>query len=185
MKVIVRGKNKYSPTESVVDYATKKLARMDSYFRNPDAVTANVLCKEYANYYEVEITIPTKNLTLRAEVKDETINGAIDLSIDKLEGQMRRHKDKVYSALKRRRGVSGHYAAETEFDLKQLQTEVKAINLVREKKIDLTPMSVDDAITQMEMLGHDFFIFQNSETNKVSVVYIRDDKDYGIIETNL
>ncbi|HOF43462.1 MAG TPA: sigma 54 modulation/S30EA ribosomal C-terminal domain-containing protein [Bacilli bacterium] len=51
--------------------------------------------------------------------------------------------------------------------------------------MDLTPMSVDDAITQMEMLGHDFFIFQNSETNKVSVVYIRDDKDYGIIETNL
>ena len=64
-----------------------------------------------------------------------------------------------------------------------MKTEIIATNLVKEKKVELRPMSVDDAILQMEMLGHNFFVFLNSETNKVSVIYLREDQNYGIIET--
>lgn len=185
MKVIVKGKNKYEPTNEIRDYAERKLAKMDVYFRIPEEITGTVLCKQYDSYNEVEITIPTKNLILRAEVKSETFNSAIDLAIDKLESQMRKHKSKLYSSIKRRDGVSGYYAANDDFDLEQMKTELIVTNLVKSKKVDLKPMTADDAVVQMEMLGHSFYVFQNIESNKVCVVYLRDDHDYGIIETSL
>lgn len=185
MKVIVNGKNRYEPTNEIRYYAERKLAKMDVYFKKAEEITATVLCKQYDAYNEVEITIPTKHLILRAEVKSETLNSAIDLAVDKLESQMRKHKSKVYSSVKRREGVSGHYAANDDFDLEQLKTELIATNLVKSKKVELKPMTPDDAVAQMEMLGHSFFIFQNIENDKVCVVYLRDDHDYGIIETSL
>ncbi|MDD5183279.1 MAG: sigma 54 modulation/S30EA ribosomal C-terminal domain-containing protein, partial [Bacilli bacterium] len=72
-----------------------------------------------------------------------------------------------------------------DFDLEQMKTELIATNLVKSKKVDLKPMTPDDAVAQMEMLGHSFYIFQNVENNKVCVVYLREDHDYGIIETSL
>jgi len=185
MKIIVKGKNKYEPTNEIRDYAERKLAKMDVYFKKPEEISGTVLCKQYDAYNEVEITIPTKNLILRAEVKSETFNSAIDLAIDKLESQMRKHKSKIYSSLKRREGVGGYYAANDDFDLEQMKTELIATNLVKSKKVDLKPMTPDDAVAQMEMLGHSFYIFQNVENNKVCVVYLREDHDYGIIETSL
>ncbi|MDY0064567.1 MAG: ribosome-associated translation inhibitor RaiA [Bacilli bacterium] len=183
MKVIVRGKNKFEPTDAIKEYAQAKMQRMNVYFRRPEELTANVLCKVYDSYQQVEITIPTKHVILRVEVKDQTIYGAIDLAIDKLEGQMRKHKSKIYKSIKQRDGVSHHYAESSDFDLEALQTEIKASNLVKSKSIDLEPMTPEDAIMQMEMLGHDFFVFLNQETGKTCVVYLREDHDYGIIET--
>ena len=183
MKVNVRGKNKYTPTSAVVDYAEKKLQRLNHYFKNSDSLEANVLCKVYDDSQVVEVTIPTKNILLRAEVKAGDLFAAIDLVYDKLEAQIRKHKDKIYSSMKRREGVAQYYAAEADFDPEQLNAEVMENNLVRAKTVDLVPMTPDDAITQMEMLGHDFYIFINSETGKTSIVYVREDQNYGIIET--
>ena len=89
--------------------------------------------------------------------------------------------------MKRREGLANYYATENDFNPEQMQEDImdSANNLVKNKKIDLKPMTVDDAITQMDLLGHDFFIFLNVETNKVCVVYLREDYDYGIIETNM
>lgn len=182
MKVNVRGKNKYTPTSAVVDYAEKKLQRLNHYFKNSDSLEANVLCKVYDDSQVVEVTIPTKNILLRAEVKAGDLFAAIDLVYDKLEAQIRKHKDKIYSSMKRREGVSQYYASEAEFDPEQLNAEVMENNLVRAKTVDLVPMTPDDAITQMEMLGHDFYIFINSENGKTSIVYLREDQNYGIIE---
>lgn len=184
MKVIVRGKNKFEPTEAIKNYATEKLQKLEQYFSSRENLEANVLCKVYDTHQAVEITIPTKNIMLRAEVKGESVYSAIDLAIDKLESQIRKHKSKIYKSMKRRDGVGQYYATNADFDLEKMKTEIMATNLVKSKSLNLEPMSPDDAILQMEMLGHNFFIFLNKETDKVSVIYLRDDHDYGIIETN-
>lgn len=182
MKVIVRGKNKFEPTEAIKNFAIDKLQKLNQYFKNPEDLTANVLCKVYDSYQIAEVTIPTKRIILRAESKDETVYGAIDLAIDKLETQIRRHKSKLYKSFKRRENLGKHYAENSDFDIEKFKTEIIATNLVKSKSIKLEPMTTDDAILQMEMLGHDFFLFINIDTNKPSVVYLREDHDYGIIE---
>ena len=87
--------------------------------------------------------------------------------------------------MKRREGVAQYYSTQNDFDLEKMKTEIMVTNLVKNKQVDLKPMTPEDAVMQMEMLGHSFFVFLNSETNKVAVVYIREDHDYGIIETNM
>ena len=183
MKVIVRGKNKFEPTEAIKNYATEKLQKMNVFFSKADDLVANVLCKVYDDYQVVEITIPTKLVILRAEVKDETIYGAIDLAIDKLETQIRKHKSKIYRSIKHREGLSNHYATNSDFDIDKFRTELKVTNLVKSKQVEMTPMTPEDAILQMEMLGHDFYLFININTGKASVVYLREDHDYGIIDS--
>lgn len=185
MKVKIRTKNKIYVEASFKEHCEQKLGKFDQYFRNPDDIEANVLLKEYDDCKAIEVTIPTKNIILRAEVKEETFLCALDAAIAKLESQLRRHKSKIYSAMKRREGVSGYYASQGELDLEGMQAELMANKLVKDKKIELKPMTVDDAILQMDMLDHDFYIFLNSETNKVCVVYLRNDNDYGIIEANM
>jgi len=184
MKVIVRGKNKFEPSNPIKEYAKNKLQKLEQYFHKREELEATVVCKVYDEYQTVEITIPTKNIILRAEVNAESIYSAIDIAIDKLESQIRKHKSKIYKSMKRRSGVGQYYATQVDFDFEKMQSELMATNLVRNKTLELEPMTTEDAIVQMEMLGHNFFVFLNSETNKVSVVYIRSDLTYGILETN-
>lgn len=183
MKVIVRGKNKFEPTEAIKNYAINKLAKLEQYFSSKDDLEATVVCKVYDQFQTVEVTIPTKYVLLRAEVKDETVYGAIDLAIDKLESQIRKNKSKLYSSIKRRQGLASHYSSNSDFDLDKLKTEILVNNLTKNKTVDLIPMTPEDAIMQMEMLGHQFYIFLNSDDNRTCVVYAREDGDYGIIET--
>lgn len=182
MKVQVRGKGRFKPTERVSDYLQKKLDRLDRLFHNSAEIAATVLCKDYDAYKAVEITIPTKHLILRAEERGETIYGAIDGAIDKLTSQITRHKDKLYKSVKQKTNVGKLYAQATDFDAKALETEILATNIVKNKELKLSPMSVDDAILQMEMLGHPFFIFENAETGEINVAYLRSDQNYGLIK---
>lgn len=184
MKVTVRVKNKINLENGFKEHAEAKLSKFDQYFRNPEDIEANILCKEYDDYKAIEITIPTKNIILRAEVKEETFKNALDAAMAKIESQLRRHKSKIYSSMKRREGVAGYYSSQGELDLDGMQAEILARNLVKNKQVELVPMSVEDALLQMEMLGHSFYVFLNVETNKTCVVYLRNDMDYGIIETN-
>lgn len=183
MKVIVRGKNKFEPSEAIRSYATEKLQKINVYFSKAEELIANVLCKVYDDYQVVEVTIPTKHIILRAEVKDETIYGAIDLAVDKLENQIRKHKSKIYKSIKHRDGLGTHYSSNSDFDIEKFKTEIKVTNLVKTKQVEMTPMTPEEAILQMEMLGHDFYLFINTNTNKASVVYLREDHDYGIIDS--
>lgn len=183
MRVTVKGKNKFEVSDSIRDYASEKLEKFNVFFKDYEEVDANVLCKDYETFKKAEITIPTKNIILRAESEAGTIYSAIDLAIDKLESQIRKHKSKIYKSLKKREGISQYYSSNSDFDIDKLKTEIMVTNLVKTKSVKLQPMSVDDAIMQMEMLGHSFFVFTNIETDAVCVVYLREDLDYGIIET--
>ena len=171
IKVEVLGKNGFEPSNSNKDYAVKKLQKLEHLFTGQD-VTARVVCKVYPTYHKVEITLPTKNAILRSESKEKDIYAAIDISIDKLLGQVRKYKTKRDRTNKD--GIK---------EVEQAWVEVKEPKLVKSKNIELEPMSKKEAIDQMELLGHDFFVYLDSSTHKTNVIYLRDDGDYAVIET--
>ena len=173
MKVEVVGKNGFSPSDANKEYAAKKLAKLKDMIPDYEDVTARVVCKVYKTYHKVEVTIPSKNIILRAEVTEADLYAAIDGSIDKLMKQVRRYNDKVKDKL----GKTGIKNA----SLVAVAAEEPKIS--REKHLDLEPMTAEEALDQMELLGHEFFVFQDIDTDSISVLYKRKDGNYGIIET--
>ena len=171
MKVEIVGKNGFNPSSANKEYAEKKLEKLQDVLQDYNNVTARVVCKVYKTYHKVEVTIPSKNIMLRAEVMEESLYGAIDGAIDKLMKQVRRYNDKVKDKL----GKKGIRNMEVQEEPQQKVT--------REKHLDLEPMSRDEAIDQMEALGHDFFVYLDKETRKTNVIYLRADGDYAVIET--
>lgn len=179
MLVEVRGKNGFKVTEAIENYAKDKLEKVERYFR--EELDAFVVCKIYKDHHRVEVTIPTKYYTMRAEVSDDDMYAAIDLAIDKLESQIRKNKTKITRSLQKKEGVGDIFAEEV--DLEALERELVRTP-VKRKNIALERMSTDEAITAMEMLGHDFFIYKDDISEKVSIVYLRNDGKYAVIETD-
>jgi len=178
MKVQVRGKNGFEVTNAIETYAVGKLEKIERYFK--EELDAFVVCKIYKDHHKVEVTIPTKYYTMRAEVGNPDMYAAIDLTVDKLESQIRKHKSKITRSLQKKEGVSDIFMEN--LDLEALERELVA-SPVRKKNIVLDEMSVEEAITALEMLGHDFYIFKNEDTKHVNVAYLRNDGKYGVIET--
>lgn len=174
MKVEIVGKNGFTPSDANKEYAIKKLGKLEGLLSDYDNITARVVCKVYKTFHKVEVTIPSKNIILRAEVNDADIYAAVDGAIDKLVKQVRRYNDKVKDKL----GKQGIRAMSSE-------ESTKDERIVRDKKVDLEPMTSEEAIDQMELLGHDFFIYLDKETRKTNVIYLREDGDYAIIETSV
>ena len=174
MKVNIVGKN-VKVTPAIAEKVNKKLDHLTKYFLIDDNVTAKVLIRTYPVGQKIEVTIPTKYAILRAEVVDDDLYAAIDLAIDKLEDQIRRQKTR----LQRKNRL---YLAEAFLDEEESgQDDIDEV--VKTKSIEPQEMSLDEAIMKMELLGHDFFIYTDDETEKIAVVYKRKDGDYGLIET--
>lgn len=180
MRVEIVGKNGFNVGKRTEEYVNKKLQKIDQFFGNEVIDVARVVLKSYPTYYAVEVTIPARSLILRAEVKDPELFGAIDKSVDKLLAQVRKRKDRVKNKLEKE-GIKEVYR---NMDIDDIEKEVIAGQLVKNKEIDLVPMTVDEALDQMELLGHSFFVFLNKSNHKVCVAYLREDGDYAIIETN-
>ncbi len=175
MKVIVRGKN-IEITEAIELKIAEKLDKLDKYFIVSDDVEAKVLVRVYSYGQKIEVTIPTEYVLLRAEVVDEDLYNAIDQVIGKLEGQIRKYKTRLS-----RKSKDNKLA----LNLSEVEdsTEVEEDVLVKVKTITPKPMDMEEAVMQMELIGHDFFVYLDTETDGVSVVYKREDGDYGLIET--
>ena len=174
MKYQIIGKN-IEVTEAIKATIEEKLSRMDKYFVREDDVLARAVVRSYAVGAKVEITIFTKHMDIRAEVKNDDLYAAIDLAIDKLEGQMRK--------LKTRMDRSGAAASLGEaFALEEIEEEEADDEIVRTKSIYLEPMSIDAAITRMEALGHSFFLYLDDEDDQICVAYKRLDGGYGVIQ---
>lgn len=178
MNVQVRGKNGFEVTSAIEAYAVDKLEKIERYFR--EELDAYVVCKIYKDHHKVEVTIPTKYYTMRAEVGNPDMYAAIDLTVDKLESQIRKHKSKITRSLQKKEGVAELF--HENFDLEALEREL-VHTPVRTKQIALEKLNNEEAITALEMLGHDFYIYRNDKTNQVNVAYLRNDGKYGIIET--
>ena len=172
MEVIVRG-NKVDITEAMSSYVKEKLSKINKYM-NTDDVVATVLVKIRNYTQKVEVTIPLKTLILRAEEEQQDFYAAVDLVINKLERQIRKNKSKLQK--REKKGLKDLNID----DIIPIEEEEKVI---KKKKISIKPMSQDEAILQMELLGHNFYLYKDSDTNDMTVIYKRKDGGYGIIES--
>lgn len=177
MKYQIIGKN-IKVTKGISDTITKKLSKMDKYFDDSDEVECRAVVRSYKNGAKVEITIHSKDVTFRSEVTDDDLYAAVDLSIDKLVGQMRKFKTQVN---KRKSNAEGLGRA---LLLEELEDEFFDSNdeIVKTKSYLLDPMSLDEAIARLEAIGHTFFVYLDDEDNKISVVYKRNEGGYGLIQ---
>ena len=171
MNINIRG-DKIEVTDSIRNYVKEKLARLDKYFDEPNKIDAHILIRVKNNEEIIEVTIPTSKYTLRAEEKNADLYAAIDLVVDVLERQIRKNKTKLNKH--RSDDLTGFAFVESD------EEEINE-SIVKRKNIETKPMSEEEAILQMELLGHDFFVFKNVDEECISVLYKRKDGNYGII----
>ena len=176
MKYQIIGKN-IEVTEGIKEALLKKLHRMDKYFVINDDVECRAVVRTYKTGQKVEITIFTKMMDFRAEVIDDDLYAAFDLAIDKLEGQMRKLKTRLD---RRNKDGLGKSIAFENFEAEK--EEAESDEIVRTKSYLLSPMSMEEAITRMEALGHDFFMYLDIDDDMISVLYRRDNGGLGIIQ---
>ena len=174
MKYNIRG-DKMLITDAIRDYTEIKLGRLEKYFKDDD-ITANVLAKVRGNSQIVEVTIPTSKFILRSEEESDDLYAAIDLVSDKLERQIRKNKTRLNRNVKEN-------VKEFNFDFDIKDDEEAKEKIVKRKDIEMKPMDEEEAILEMELLGHSFFVYKDMDTNKTCVLYKRKDGDYGLIET--
>jgi len=174
MKINIRG-DKVEITEAMKNQIMEKMKKLDQYFENPDEITAHVLIRVRGQNQTIEVTVPTKRFTLRREETMEDLYAAINLVVDKLERQIRKNKTR----LNRKYKNCDKFEMNMDFIVEESEEEEKKI--VKRKEIEMKPMDEEEAILQMELLGHDFFIFKNEPESCISVVYKRKNDSYGII----
>ncbi|MBS5778254.1 MAG: ribosome-associated translation inhibitor RaiA [Candidatus Faecisoma sp.] len=175
MKINARGQ-KIKVTDAIQAHAEEKLKKLDKYFDTPEEITANVLIKVKGKDQTVEVTIPTKKFILRGEETNNDLYAAIDLVTDKLERQIRKNKTRL-----KKKNVQNVIDFKIDFEVEK-EDENKS-KIVKRKNIEMKPMSEEEAILQLELLGHSFFVFKNVKTDEIDILYRRNDGDYGIIET--
>jgi putative sigma-54 modulation protein len=156
----------------------KKLSRMDKYFE-PNAEVRCVVTYSVVHIDQfVEINIAARHVNLRAKVKANDAYAALDLCLDKLEGQMRKMKTQFLKIQKR-----NSLSEDMKLDMLENEKEPESIDkIVKTKKLVLTPMDAEEALARMDALDHSFFIYRDSTTDKECVLYKREEGDYGVIE---
>jgi putative sigma-54 modulation protein len=174
MKFNIRG-DKMTVTPAMKSYIEEKLTKLDKYFENPEEINTNVLIRTRNLEQIIEVTAPTKRFTLRAEESNEDFYAAVDLVVDKLERQIRKNRDRLNKKFKNVEELEFNF----DFDVKKEESNESLI--VKRKNISMKPMDEEEAILQIELLNHDFFVFKNIDEECVSVLYKRKDGNYGII----
>ena len=177
MDINVRGKN-IDATPALVDYAQKKLSKLEKHFdKSTDVqVVLSVIREEHI----VEVTMNLNGLILRGEESTGDMYASIDMVVDKLERQVKKYKTRMNKSM-RQRGARMISEKHAEMEAEERMEDDKP-QVVRTKRFPLKPMSVEEAILQMDLLGHNFFVFTSAETEDINVVYRRKDDNYGLIE---
>jgi len=174
MKFVYTSKD-MAVSESLKSRVEKKLAKMERYFREEPEATVRFKVQKGARNI-VEITVNAGGVILRAEESSNDMYLSIDRAVDKLESQLRRHRTKLEKRIR---------TSELEPVVEAPVFEEQSYDIVRTKKFSVKPMSIEDAITQMELLGHDFFLFLNEENETMNVLYRRNDGSYGLLQPDI
>lgn len=174
MNISIRG-IKLEITDSMKEYTKEKLKKLEKYTENPEEINATVIVKIPNHLHKVEITIPMKSIILRVEEEQEDFYAAIDVVIDKLERQIRKNKTRLQTKKIKE-------TKEFAFDYIEPIPEENDNKVLKRKKVEVKPMDEEEAILQMELLGHQFYIYKDIQTNQAAVVYKRKDGNYGVIE---
>jgi ribosomal subunit interface protein len=184
MKYNIRGQ-RMEVTDALKEYVEKKLSRLERYFEAPPQSDVHVTLSVTKGHQAVEVTIPLPGALLRAEEKRDDMYASIDFVVDKLERQIRKHKTKINRKF-REPGSARALFKEDSGNGNGVTTlardEDEDMELVRTKRFNLKPMDIDEAILQMNLVGHNFYVFANTDTKEVNVVYRRNDGKYGLIE---
>lgn len=169
MNINVRGKN-IDITPALREHVAKRLGRVTRFFEQLKEV--NVILKVEKGRHIIEVTIPLNGITLRGEESSLDMYASIDMVVDKLEKQLSKHKEK----LKQYRAMAFKDELVPAFSGQDDERVVKT------KTFTVKPMQIEEAILQMNLLGHDFYVFSNADTEQVNVLYRRKDGDYGLLE---
>jgi putative sigma-54 modulation protein len=173
MKVTVIAKN-MDLTNALKEIVQKKISKLEKYFEG--SVEARATLSVQKNRHIIEVTIPFNGVILRGEESTSDMYKSLDLVEDKLERQIRKQKTR----LSRKHGGSLRFGEINTIDIKPSEEEDG--KLVKVKKFGVKPMNSEEAILQMDLLGHNFFVYQDSDSSKVNVIYRRKDGDYGLLE---
>ena len=177
MEIIIRG-DKLKITDSMHNYIEEKLGKLKKYLKNSDEIRANVIVKVKNHEQRVEITIPLKTYIVRAEETKDDFYAAVDKALDTLERQIRKNKTRM---------MSKQVKTNFDFDISEIEQEIEKEQeekkVVKRKTVEVKPMNEEEAILQMELLGHEFYMYKDSESGKSAVVYKRKDGNYGVIES--
>jgi putative sigma-54 modulation protein len=177
MDFAVRGVN-IEITNALQEYVERKIGRIEKYFDAPINSEVTVTLSVLKDKHNVEVMIPLNGVILRAEEKSEDMYASIDKVEEKLERQIRKHKTKINRKYRQNGGIKTLF---NENVATLPMTEEDDMEIVRTKRFNFKPMDVDEAILQMDLLGHNFFVFSNSVSNEMNVVYKRHDGKYGLI----
>ena len=172
MNLVISGKN-LDITEGLRSAIEEKIGKLERYFT--DTTEVHVTLSTEKNRQKIEITIPMKGSIIRAEEVSSDMYVSIDLVEEVIERQLRKYKNKLIDKEQNAAHLSQSFIEADEFEDEDIQ-------IIRTKKFAMKPMDPEEACVQMELLGHTFFVFRNSETDEVNVVYKRKDNTYGLIE---
>ena len=175
MKLTITGR-KFTVTDRLTERITEKLAKFDKYF--DDEATGTVVLRSRKNAEIIEITIYSKGTMFRAEVEDETALNALDRAVDIIERQIRKNKTRLERRLK-----IGAFDKTVLADSQWADIEEEDIRITKTKKFIMKLMTPEEAVLQMNLLDHEFFLFTNIENDKACVVYKKKNNEYGLIET--
>lgn len=181
MQLQMYGKN-IEITEALRDYVERKTNKLERYFDEP--LHVQVTLSVQREKHIAEVTIPYNGLILRGEEATQDMYVSVDKAVEKIERQIRKYKTRINRKLRKEETLIRPNLAETLPDNRVTPDEIgeEEFPIVRVKRFTMKPMDVEEAVLQMNLLGHDFFVFRNAETEKTSVVYRRRDGGYGLIE---
>lgn len=176
MELNIRGKN-LEMTDALRSYVEKHTSKIQRYFDRP--IKMNVLLRISNMTKTCEVTVYAEGVILRGVEKSDDMYKSIDLVFDKVERQIHKYKTRLAKRFKEKALLSQQFIAEKEPAPAESENDFE---IVKQKRFNITPMSTEEAILQMNLLGHNFYMFINSETETTAVVYKRDDGKYGLIE---
>ncbi|MGI6625433.1 MAG: ribosome hibernation-promoting factor, HPF/YfiA family [Limnochordia bacterium] len=176
IRINITGKN-LEITQSLRGYVEKKVAKLEKYLNDNQTFSAEVMLRTERGIHIAEVTMNLSGILLRGEGKTGDMYASIDAAVDRIERQFNKYKAKIG------RRVSGPKLGEMAAQAQTTADDAPEPRIVRTKRFALRPMDVEEAVMQMELLGHDFFVFRDADSGDVSVVYKRRDGNYGLIES--
>jgi len=185
MDISIRGRN-ITVTDRLNEYITKKTSRLDRYLPAIDEAHMDLSREKTRSAQDrqvAQLTVRSRGTILRAEERNSDLFAAIDAVLDKMQRQITRYKDRLRSRGEQSAGENPHMAVvEAE---RAAEAESPAGEIVRTKRFPISPMSAEEALEQMELLGHDFYVFFNADTESINVLYRRKDGNYGLLQPEL
>lgn len=176
MDIYVRGKN-FKVSDALKEWVEKKIGKLEKYFDDTEDVgEAQVIMIVHNERHRAEVTISLNGIVLRGEEETDDMYATIDQVLNKIERQIKKYKTKINRKL-RKESIKDFVPSRFVYDSEEDEPEI-----VKTKRFAMKPMPVEEAVMQMDLIGHNFYVFRNADTGEVNVVYQRKDGNYGLIE---